>query len=575
MRQIDESYLLSCFDLWKQAGRIDRGRLIMRMQSETGLGRTAIYKRFERLQNGESLSQASGPRRRGPSRKAKALAKVDRQAALIISSIKMATKGGKKSYVISTENAIEIAIKENLLDANVWDAKKQRSKIDRLMRSLGINQRAFEGSRAAVSWKANYVNEIWMVDATPLNKYYLNKRGSVTRKQIIAQNDKHLDDVLYRAELQKIWIYFAVDVFSGAWNAKAFAPQSRGENALDWRSFLTECFLEKQDKRIPFEGLPEILYSDQGSGIGAGLIRNMIRRLGCRPETHLPGNSRAKAYVEGRISAFKRSFEPALNLIELRNLAQLNFYITAFMVKHNIQQELYFRFLQGAKQRPIRKVSEKNIHDVTTTTLTRSVNAYGCISITRNSEKREYFVSRDIEKGTRLEIYCDLEGQIFAQNPRTGVIYSCDSYGRRRVQPGSYQLLDDKRDWGKTEAENIRSKVLKESLRVRRTINYGSLLPKESNIHPLRAQGREIGTHCTLPPQHFNTVEDARLYIFTRTGLDESEMNDEIGKAINDTLKSEMQKHDSIQSDLIHKICQLIKVNQKEIKEAQEVYESQ
>ncbi len=555
-RQIDNSYLLSCYEAWKHANKKEKGQLILRIQNEAGLGRTAIYKRFERLHNGESLTQASESKARGRSRKTQAIRKAEENAAFLISSIKMATKAGKSSYVMPTEQAIQVAINEGYLDGTIWHPQKHRSKVDRLMRQYGINHRAFEVPRAAVSWEARHVNEIWMVDASPLNKYYLNKKdkGAVTKRHFIAQDDKHIDDELHHLGLQKIWLYFAVDICSSAWYAKAFAPPSRGENAIDWRSFLIECFLEKKDKRIPFEGLPEILYSDQGSGVCSGVIRNMIRRLRCRPEAHAPGNSRAKGYVEGRISAFKGSFEPRLNFMDLRDLDQLNYYITAFMVEHNTNQGLYSKFLEGAMQHPIRKVSRKSIHDVTTTLTSRCVDAYGCVRITEKGKKQEYFIAKDIEKGTRLEIYRDTEGRVFAQNPKTGNIYNCDPYGRRRIHPGSYELLDGYKDWGHTDAEERRSKVSKQSEQLSRSINYDSLLPKESNITPLRAQGQEIVTHSPIPPKEFDNVAEAKLYICIQTGTRESEINKEVNEAIDDRLSLEMQNAGKISAELVSEI---------------------
>ncbi len=570
-RQVDESYLLSCYDAWKHANKREKGQLILRIQNEAGLGRTAIYKRFERLHNGESLSQASEIKTRGPSKKTQEDRKEELKVAFLISSIKMATKAGKSSYVMPTEQAIQVAINEGYLDGTIWLPQKHRSKVDRLMRQYGINHRAFEVPRAAVSWEARHVNEIWMVDASPLNKYYLNKKdkGSVTRRDFIAQDDKHIDDELHYLGLQKIWIYVAVDVCSSAWYAKAFAPPTRGENAIDWRSFLIECFLEKTDKRIPFEGLPDILYSDRGSGLRSGIIHNMIRRLQCRPETHAAGNARAKGYAEGRISALKRSFETDLTLIKLRDLDMLNYYITAFMVKQNTNQGLYSNFLEGAMQHPIRKVGRKNIHDVTTTLTTRRVDAYGCVRITEKGNRQEYFIAKDIEKGTPLEIYRDTEGRVFAQNPKTGNIYNCDPYGRRRIHPGSYELLDGKKNWGHTDAEERRSRVLKESKRVKRSINYDSLLPKESNITPLRAQGQEIVTHSPIPPREFDNVAEAKLYICIQTGTQESEINKEVNEAIDDRLSLEMQNSGKISAELVSEICSAMQDY------LQEVYENE
>ena len=57
---------------------------------------------------------------------------------------------------------------------------------------------------------------------------------------------------------------------------------AKGENALDAMNFLCWALAGKDDPRIPFHGVPDDLWSDQGPLLKSAAARDLLSRLGIR-----------------------------------------------------------------------------------------------------------------------------------------------------------------------------------------------------------------------------------------------------------------------------------------------------
>ncbi|MCB1172169.1 MAG: DDE-type integrase/transposase/recombinase [Leptospiraceae bacterium] len=515
---------------------------------ESGLCVQTVYRKFQALKNGRDASRVSKSGGRGEQK----ITEQERHICMQIAAVKEATAVGKNSYVLSTERAIEIAFKEGLIDQLY-----SRTWVERRFKKMGISHKSFNMPGASVRLAASHANQVWLADATPLNKYYLNKKGVVVEKRgLVALKDKHLDDALRRDGLQKIWVYYVVDMFSHVYYMRAFAPvaltegaKNGGENSIDWRAFFIECFLEKEDDRIPFHGLPGIIYSDKGSGLTSGIVGDLLRRLNITPETHMPGNSRAKGRVEGRISGFKRSFEPILNLTEIPNLERLQYFITAWSVHDNQKSGHYAKWHKSALAVPIRKVNRKNIQDATLKVIERVVDNYGCVSI--NNE--QFFIAPDSDLiGRRLEIYTDLNGNRTAWDARDKRSFTCQAGGPRTTEFGQFKSFGD------SEADRTRKEVLDESKKILKAINFHSLLPDESNITAFPIEGEAVQTHSPIEPDQFENPADARLHMTIKTGWRFDELPEDTRLAVEQGLESEMQLFSHIRGTTIKSYCEII-----------------
>lgn len=279
-----------------------------------------------------------------------------------------------------------------------------------------------------------------------------------------------------------------------------------------------------------------------GSSLTSGDMSNFLLRLECRTEAHFPGNPRAKGRVEGRIGAFKRSFEPALNLLgdRLNSLDRLNEYFYLWSKKKNLADGNFQRFYQGSLEHPIRRCSMKNITDATTRGVKRKLTAYGCVSVKWSSkeESQEYYVNGpDLAKGDELFIYRNMRGQIAAQDSK-GRIYQCDDRGRKQVRFGDYRPMDGRERGGLTEDDRAREDVIVEAAAIRRSVNFHSLLPDTSNIHVFPARGEQMETVSPIAPETFETADDAKNYLVLTTGVSLADLPEKLVNAIEVSIDS-------------------------------------
>jgi hypothetical protein len=349
-RELDPKLFAVYVDRYRQTPRAERGCVMDEMCGIFGLSRGAMYKRVSTVLSSGEVSVfdiAAGRQKRSMTDRQKNDRDRRFQVSKKIAAIKVAGAQGKHGYPVSTEMAMHIAVNEEYLTPDELPA--DRSTMDRWLQEFGFTFRDFKKEKSAVSFVALYPNEVWLVDATPLNRYFMDVKGTV-KAQYIIPGDTHLEEILAREGLSKIWVYYVVDMFSKAFYLRAYA--SKGENTHGYMDVLTRAMLPKDGYIM--EGVPEILYSDMGSSLTSGDMSNFLLRLECRTEAHFPGNPRAKGRVEGRIGAFKRSFEPALNLLgdRLNSLDRLNEYFYLWSKKKNLADGNFQRFYQAPSSIP-------------------------------------------------------------------------------------------------------------------------------------------------------------------------------------------------------------------------------
>ena len=288
----------------------------------SGCSKGTAYKVKDKISKGIPYIEIASANQKRKPRKNDVELQIEKRDALRVSAIKR--RPGEDKKWIPTERAIEICEDMGLIEKE----KYNRYKMDRILAREGLNFRSAQHSKIAWEITADYPMHVLVVDATPIDHYYMSLDRKVVRYDGLASGDKHVDDYLERDKLSKVWVYYAVDMKTKAFLVLPFASvpkgaasKNPGENAEDWMAFLKWVMLPKQNtpsplegRKAPFsdcpiEGIPTFLYSDRGSGIGkSSLVGRMCLRLGIQIVTHLPGNPSAKGSVESRIGAFKRSF---------------------------------------------------------------------------------------------------------------------------------------------------------------------------------------------------------------------------------------------------------------------------
>ncbi|EKN89023.1 integrase core domain protein [Leptospira interrogans str. 2003000735] len=480
---VDQTTLARYFMEWKSLGqeegtKTSRGEIIQEVCRRFGIeSESTVYKYFNRLGRGQSVFEATERKPRGG---VVLTSRRKQQAALVrqIAILKVATETQSKTKYASTSAAMRIGVEEGLFRA---EDLPHRTTIDRMLGKLGLRARDFKKPHTAVQLYADFAGEWLVVDATPLDQHFLRLDNKFQYKKGLSEKDKHLADLLKREGLRRIWLFFAVDLYSGAWFCRAYAPEGGGEDTATWIDFLTDYFLSKDS--IPLQSVPLNIYCDRGSGMSSNEMRTFLDRLGISVTTHLPGNPSAKGMVEGRISGSKRSHETLLKGLEddYLDLVSLNEHYKQWQIFHNTQSGAYMRFCESTNSKPLHSVNADDIRNARFAFHKRKVDAYGVISIKWGAKAKveKFFVARDLPKGLELHVFRDVTGKVKALDPRTGRMYDCDPRGKQRRKMGTFHN-DIDYDWNDTEAEQLRKEVRREAKGT--SFAFQSTLPPKIDI---------------------------------------------------------------------------------------------
>lgn len=559
-KPVDHFYLMEMFQLWNtyKPRSAERGEIVARFMREKNLSKPSVHGLFNQLLEGQEIHKVAARKKTITRKSAEELAAKEKFIDAI-AKVKYMDQKGIKSYGKPTEFAIMQAFNMGLIQQSEIPT---RSTVDRWLKEAGLNRSSYSRVLASRSWDIEAPNVLWMTDASPANRIYISKSNIVTRPDI-DPSDKHLDEILYRDNLRKVHIYIVVDVHSGAWFARAFASdpigsnsKRTGENSIDFRSTLIEAMLPKYNGINPFEGIPQILYSDKGSAFKP--LMPFFDKLEIEYMHHFPNNPKAKGFAEGGISRIKRSIETCMSSYTVRNIDDFNIVLQNHMIQNNQAHGHYDRFLQGCKQSPIKRITQKNISDAISRELERVVDAYGCVSVNKK------LLGVDMELvGVKVKLL-ERNNTWIAKDP-DGNVYECDPNGKvkNNVKDFSMYRVDENgnkipvTDRKHSEKEKRRQRIKDEGKLLARTATTEDILYPESNLRHFPAAHFTKDTHSTLAPDEFDSVEQALTYILTETGLRANEIKPELFTQIKSSLEL-MGAHEKITSTYVYKLVNIL-----------------
>lgn len=442
--------------------------------------------------------------------------------------------GEKSGKWIPTDRAIEIGAVLGYWPEDKWT----RSTADRWLDYFGLNKKLTQKpARAKQKITAAYANECWLVDATPMDQYYL--RLDLTPVHInVPDGDKHLDDLLRDENCVKIWVYYMVDMFSGAfmaWPSVAdpigVGSKNQGESAQSWINALQFFMLPKarleplcikgEYRKHPFinspvEGVPHILFSDKGSGIGgSNQTKSFLYNLGSTVRTHMPGNPSAKGRVEGRIGAFKRTIECQFLPEKIRTVDELVYLYCSWVDYYNRKKGLYDAYVSGLAGHAPLRVSPSLIQDALVVNQVRTISNSGTIRI----DNEHWFVTADGRYiGTKVNVYKRVDRE-------TGeLIYTAETHDRKLFTcthglPEHH--LNDRPTVEQTPEELNRAEAATFRNEVKRHMSYDDMLPPETEkkvVHIVPSVENARVNTASLP-ETLPDKQQAINWILFQTGL--------------------------------------------------------
>ena len=250
-----------------------------------------------------------------------------RQYCELIAALKLRTTN-KKGHRLSTRECIRllenygIETQNGLVKAPIGLLKK--STVNFYLQRLGLDQHSLLIQPAVVRFQAEQSNECWQFDFSPSDF----KRFSA---------DKHSEDS------PTLMIASIVDDRSGVMYQEYHYVY--GEDAMTALKFLFNAMAPKKHPDFSFQGIPRVLYLDNGPVAKSIMFQRVMAYLNIEIRTHLPDGkdgrrktARSKGKVERSFRGTKESLEPLYHIHPPTNLLEANEWLWNYLLRYAFEQ---------------------------------------------------------------------------------------------------------------------------------------------------------------------------------------------------------------------------------------------
>ena len=247
----------------------------------------------------------------------------------IIAALKVRTSNGQGRH-LSTVQAIRlleehgINTSEGHLQAPPGLLKK--TTVNRYLKQWGYDKERLSRQPPAVRFEAESSNQCWHFDLS-----------SSDLKRL--KNSVELEPGRGKALLM---LYSVVDDRSGV--AYQEYHEVYGEDVGAALKFLFNAMSPKTTEGFPFQGIPEMLYMDNGPISRSRVFQKVMNYLGVEVRTHVPKGkdgqrvtARAKGKVERPFRTVKEMHETLYHLHEPETIAEANTWLMQFLLYYNKQ----------------------------------------------------------------------------------------------------------------------------------------------------------------------------------------------------------------------------------------------
>lgn len=243
----------------------------------------------------------------------------------LIAALKLRTEN--KKHRLSTKECIRLLVEhgiettEGLVQAPPGLLK--RSTVDRYLKRWGYDNQNMHIPPVAVRFQAVNSNDCWQFDFTPSDLRHLEDE-----KTPLGATDPTLK------------MASVVDDRSGACFQEYHYVQ--GEDAMTALRFLFNAMAPKAYPDCPLQGIPLMLYIDNGPVAKSKLFQRVMALLGIEVRTHMPKDSdgrrptaRAKGKVERPFRTVKDSLETLYHFHAPKTLTEANEWLRLYLQRYN------------------------------------------------------------------------------------------------------------------------------------------------------------------------------------------------------------------------------------------------
>ena len=301
----------------------ERINLIKSFANLYDVSKSSVYRQLRELFKPKSIKRSdSGKSRIIP------LHEMEKYCQLI-AAMKIRTLN-KKGHHLSTVESIRIleesgiGTSEGLIKAPKSILK--RPTVNRYLNLWGYNFRSLQIEPAAVRFQAKHANDCWQFDLSPSDL----KKMKEWPKWVDQKSGRPL-----------LMLYSVVDDRSGVAYQEYHAVF--GEDVESALRFLFKAMSPKKDiEGFPFQGIPHMIYMDNGPIAKSQLFQRVMEYLGIDIRTHMPKNkdgrrttARAKGKVERPFRTVKEIHETLYHFNRPNNVDEANSWLINYILRYN------------------------------------------------------------------------------------------------------------------------------------------------------------------------------------------------------------------------------------------------
>jgi len=247
----------------------------------------------------------------------------------VIAAMKIRTCN-KKGRHVSTARAIELLEDSgmNTPYGFIQPAKGLLNKttVNRYLKTWGYDHLTMTQQPPAVRFQADYSNQCWHFDLSPSDLKHV--------KQPLWVEPGRGNPLLM--------LYSVVDDRSGVCYQEYHCVY--GEDVEAALRFLFNAMTAKAMDGFPFQGIPEMIYADNGPITKSRIFQNVMSCLGVKLATHMPAGkdgrrvtARSKGKVERPFRTVKEAHETLYHFHEPENEIEANLWLRQYLLHYNEQ----------------------------------------------------------------------------------------------------------------------------------------------------------------------------------------------------------------------------------------------
>jgi hypothetical protein len=241
----------------------------------------------------------------------------------LVAAIKVRTSN-KKGRCLSTVEAIRlieeygVETERGIIKAPTGLLKKPT--VSRYLKRWNLDQKSMGVEPVVVRFQAEESNECWHFDLSPSDfKQFPKKINSDKSKLMLASVVDDRSGTMYQE-------YILCD----------------GEDVITVLRFLFNAMAPKKNKKVLLQGIPKMLYIDNGSFSKSKVFKRVMSYIGVDVSSHMPKDSdnrrttaRSKGKVERPFRTVKGSLETLYHFHQPESLPEANEWLINYLIRYN------------------------------------------------------------------------------------------------------------------------------------------------------------------------------------------------------------------------------------------------